>query len=275
MKKLYFLGPKGTYSEIAAKNFAYLLKDDFDLIPVSTIAKVIELTSLESSSCAVVPIENSIEGIVRPAIDNIYLSDIKIQAQIEVNINHCLISRGDFKNIKHIISHPQALAQCQRYIAENFDEKIELINAESTAQAVKCLSDRTDDYAAIASENLADSKKNLNIAAKNISDIKDNKTRFVLISKNDLKLSAKSRTSIVFNTKNEPGALLKILSIVKKYNLNLVYIESRPSKKVFGEYNFFADLDKGIEEIKPALEEIQKECNYYKLLGSYPIFKSI
>ena len=83
-----------------------------------------------------------------------------------------------------------------------------------------------------------------------------------------------SRTSIVFNTKNESGALLKILEIFKKYDLNLVYLESRPSKKVFGEYNFFSDIDKGKDEILSALKEIEQECNFYKLLGSYPVFEN-
>ena len=82
-----------------------------------------------------------------------------------------------------------------------------------------------------------------------------------------------SRTSIVFNTKNESGALLKILEIFKKYNLNLVYLESRPSKKVFGEYNFFSDIDKGRDEILSSLKEIWQECNFYKLLGSYPVIE--
>ena len=264
---LYFLGPKGTYSEVAAKKAKEIIPEA-ELQPVSTIAKVVDLVD-KSDYIAVLPIENSIEGIVRPTIDNIYKSDVKIQAEIDIKIEHCIISKSkDIKNIKHIISHPQALAQCQKYILENCIENIDLIETSSTAFAAESLKDKDESYSAIVSPALA-SELNYNIIDRNIGDIKENKTRFVLISKRNLRLGKMQRTSFVFNTKNEPGALLKILSIINKHSLNLVYLESRPSKEVFGEYNFFADVDKGKDEIKEALFEIEKECNFYKMLGSY------
>jgi len=269
---LYYLGPNGTYSESAAKKALKLLNGSYIPKPVSTIAKVIELTDKESGAFAVIPIENSIEGIVRQSIDCLYSAKSKIRAQLDIKIEHCLASRKkDKKNIKHIISHPQALAQSSNYILENFNESIDLINSNSTAHALNSLLNLDETYAAIGSSDLAE-KLNLNIIDKNIGDIKDNKTRFVLISKQNIKTNKETRTTIVFNTKNEPGALLKILEIFKKYNLNLVYLESRPSKKIFGEYNFFSDIDKGYEEIKEALDEIQKECNFYKMLGSYCVY---
>ena len=113
----------------------------------------------------------------------------------------------------------------------------------------------------------------LNILAENIGDIKENKTRFVIVSKKEMNLGKKERTSIAFNTKNESGALLKMLQILYKYNLNLSFLESRPSKRVFGEYNFFADVDCGANDMQNALEEVKKECNDFKFLGSY--FKKI
>lgn len=267
MKKLFFLGPKGTYSEIAANRISSMI-ENCELNPVSTIAKVVDIVNRDEKALAVLPIENSIEGIVRQTIDNLYLTDVKIQTQIDIPIEHCLIAKGEKEEIKNIISHPQALAQCQKYITDNFGNDINLINATSTAASVKEIFDKDNSYAAIASIAAAGG---LNIIEKNIGDIKDNKTRFVLLSKIDLNIAPKTRTSIVFNTKNEPGALLKILEIFKKYDLNLCYLESRPSKKVFGEYNFFVDINKGVDEIRPAIEEIKKECNYYKLIGSYSI----
>ena len=269
--KLYFLGPNGTYSELAAKKISGLLNENITLEPVSTISKIVDLLDRDENLLGVLPIENSIEGIVRQSIDTLYLSDVKIMAQIDVKIEHCLFSKGNKNSIKHISSHPQALAQCTNYITSNFDKDIDLISATSTAQAVKSIIDKDETYAAIGSINAA-KDLNLNILDKNIGDIKDNKTRFILAGKGKNLFSKKERTSIVFNTKNEAGALLKVLEIFKKYDLNLVYLESRPSKKVFGEYNFFVDIDKGINEINEAIEEIKKECNFYKFLGSYPIF---
>lgn len=271
MPNLYFLGPRGTYSEISAKKALEFLGGEYFLKDVSTIPKIVEYAADDENSLAVLPFENSIEGIVRQTIDNIYISDVKIQAEIDIKIEHCLISKSKNKtNIKHIISHPQALAQCQKYIADNFDGNIDLIETSSTAKGASILSDKDETYCAIASEKIAH-ELNLNILDKNIGDIKENKTRFVLISKKDFNFGKKTVTSIAFNTKNESGALMNVLEIFKKNNLNLIYLESRPSKRIFGEYNFFADVDKGIDELEFAIKEIKEQCNYYKFLGSYPI----
>ncbi len=270
MQKLYFLGPKGTYSELAALRFLKILSSEYALECVSTIAKIIDLLDKNPLALGVLPIENSLEGIVRQTIDSLYVSNVKIQAQVEVKIEHCLYSKGKKEDITHIISHPQALSQCHKYILDNFDNNIDLINSNSTASAVLSILEKDKTYGAIGS---IESGKNLklNILDKNINDNKDNKTRFILASRTDLKFGQKTRTSIVFNTKNEPGALLRVLEIFNKYNLNLVYLESRPSKRVFGEYNFFVDINKGIEKIEKPLEEIKNICNYYKFLGSYSI----
>lgn len=269
--KLYYLGPKGTYSETCANKILSIFnKKDFELVPVSTIAKTIDLINKNPNCVAVLPIENVIEGIVRQTIDNIYATDVKIQLQTEIKIEHCLVSKGDKEKIKHIVSHPQALAQCQKYILDNFDKNIDLKAASSTAAAFNIILEEDETYGAICSFNHA-KNSNLNIIDRNISDIKENVTRFVVLSLKNLNLQKPTRTSIVFNTKNRPGALLNILKIFEKHNLNLVYLESRPSKTVLGEYNFFVDIDKGIDEAKSALSEIEKECNYYKLLGTYGI----
>ncbi|MBQ9688199.1 prephenate dehydratase [bacterium] len=268
MKKLYFLGPTGTFSEFAAQKVETIIPN-LELNPVSTIAKVIDMVDNDEDCIGVLPIENLIDGIVRQTVDNIYTSNVKIQAQFELKITHCLVSKtSDITKIKHIISHPQALAQCQRYILENFDEQIDVQCVNSTAHAGFMLEENDETFAAITSYELAQ-KLNLNIIATDIADLKDNKTRFVIISQKDLALGNKQRTSIVFNTKNEPGALLHILEIFNSHNLNLVYLESRPSRDVFGEYNFFTDIDNGYEEVAEVLDKIAWKCNFYKLLGSY------
>lgn len=262
------MGPSGTYSEIGAKKIASFLNEEVELTPIPTIIKIVDIVS-KTEDYAILPIENSIEGIVRPTIDSLLEADVKINLQTEIQIKHCLFSNGKKENIKHIISHPQALAQCSKYILDNFDENINLINASSTAAAVCEVIKKDESYGAISACEIG-IKQNLALLDENIGDNKDNKTRFVLVSKNKINLGDNTRTSIVFNTKNQPGALLDILEIFKKYNLNLVYIESRPSKKVFGEYNFFADIDKGIDEITSALNEVEGSCDFFKILGSYP-----
>ena len=127
--KLYYLGPRGTYSEKAANYIKTKIDFDVDIVPISTIAKIVELAANDSEAFAILPIENSIEGIVRPTIDALYANDVLIRAQIEVEIRHCLFSKGKKEQIKHIMSHPQALAQCQKYILNNFDSQIELLSS--------------------------------------------------------------------------------------------------------------------------------------------------
>lgn len=272
IKKILFLGPKGTYSQFALEKFKDKLGLNIDTEAVSTIPKIIDLVDKDNTLAAVVPIENSIEGIVRGTLDSIYASqnDVKILAQTQIGIENCLISNCEKKDIKRIISHPQPLSQCQNYISHNFGKNIELINASSTAAAVESLSDEDKNTAAIGSEFCAN-LYGVRVLEKNINDNKDNKTRFVFISQIQKDFGSKIRTSIVFSTKQEPGALVVALEVFKKHNLNLIYIESRPSKRVLGEYNFFVDIDKGIEDIEKALEELGSRTQYYRVLGSYPV----
>ena len=95
------------------------------------------------------------------------------------------------------------------------------------------------------------------------------KPALFFLSKKDLNIIKPNRTSIAFSTKNESGSLLKVLEVFYKHNLNMIYLESRPSKKVFGEYIFFADIDKGYDDIEHALNDIKEKCEFYRLLGSY------
>ncbi len=273
IKKILYLGPEGSNSQLAAGVFENKLKINTEMIPVSTITKAIEiLDSEDDSTAAVLPIENSIEGIVRETIDNLIQTgaDVFIQAEITVPICHCLIAKGKKEEIKTIVSITQAVAQCKKYIADNFPEVIGFSLYPSTSGAAIYIKDKDSSFASISNE-LCAGLYGLNVIEKDINDVKDNKTRFILVAKKNLCKEKKSRTSISFTTENKPGALLKILEIFKNNNLNLIYLESRPSKKKFGEYIFYADIDKGFEDIKEVLEEVNKNCGYYRLLGSYCI----
>ena len=136
------------------------------------------------------------------------------------------------------------------------------MSASSTSAATSMLDGKDETWASIANEFCANlySKKVLD---KNINDVKDNKTRFIVLSKIDLGLGEKVRTSIAFSTKNESGRLLNVLEVFYRHNLNMIYLESRPSKKVFGEYIFFADIDKGYDEIAHTLDDIKQKCEYF------------
>ena len=272
IKKILFLGPIGTYSDFACEKFRekFNLKADFE--PVSTITKIIETIDDDCTLAAILPMENSIEGIVRPTLDGIFSTknDVKIQAQTQINIENCLISYSKKEEITHIISHPQPLSQCQKYISANFGKDIILEGASSTAAATAMLKDKGKGYASIGNEYCAN-LLNIPVLEKNINDNKDNQTRFVLVSRQDFNLPDKTRTSLVFSTKQKPGTLAAALEVFRRHDINLIYIESRPSKRALGEYVFFADIDKSIEGLDKVFLELEKVTNYYKILGSYPV----
>ena len=270
IKKILYLVPRGSYSQIEMETFKEKLGLKSRAEDISSITRVIGQLDCEDDVVAVLPVENSIEGIVRETIDKLITTseDVKIQAELTIPISHCLISKGNMEDIENIVSMPQALSQCQTYIANNFKKNVNIVSANSTSAATSMPDGKYENWSFITNDfcaKLYDKK----VLDRDINDVKDNKTRFILLSKKDLNIIKPNRTSIAFSTKNESGSLLKVLEVFYKHNLNMIYLESRPSKKVFGEYIFFADIDKGYDEIGHTLSDIKNKCEFYRLLGSY------
>ena len=236
--------------------------------------QVIESVDNNNGNIGVVPIENSIEGIVRETLDNLArtTSRVMITGEIIVPISHCLISKADnISKIDKVISKPEAIAQCQYFIASNLNESTEKISATSTSEAVKQLIDLPENYAAIGTSKAAEIY-GLKIVAKNINDEKDNLTRFVSLGSKVATRTGNDKTSIALSACNQPGALVDILCVFKENNLNLSYIESRPSKKVFGDYTFFIVFEGHIDDpaVQKTIGKIAPLVNFYRFLGSYP-----
>ena len=276
--KLIYLGPPGTYSHIAADKIAekYSLKN-VELEPIGAIKSIIDYAD-KNNVLAVVPIENSIEGVVRETIDNLTRAkddSLKICAEYILPINNCLLAREKISKseIKTILSYTQPLAQCRDYIIKNFGSEVNIIETSSTAAAAQKLLNCDTSTAAIANEQAAE-VYGLEILERNINDVKDNKTRFVVLSKKASAPTQNDKTSIVFSTTNTPGALCDILMIFKKYNINLSYIDSRPSLKNLKEYNFYIDFDGHIDsEIsQKAISEMLQYTTFFRHNGSYPKF---
>lgn len=277
-KKLYFLGPEGTYAQQAMEQLVakYDIKVE-QKIPLNPITAILKTVNNDKNAFAVLPIENSIEGIVRETIDNLVkLEDenLKITAETVIPISHCLMSEAkNPSEIKYIISHPQALGQCSGYICENL-KGVTVLEAASTSEAARQAKEKGKEYAAIASK-IAAKKFDLNILAEQINDEKDNKTRFILLTRTPLSTTENAKTSIFFSVKNEPGSLVKVLNIFDQEKINLMYIESRPSKKKMGEYNFCLDLEGHVTDknIASAIEKAEKITNRIVVTGSYPQFE--
>ena len=273
INKVLFLGPVGSYSGIAKDKFARFYTSNCEFETLDSIYKIVRrLKELDSPSvAAVIPIENSIEGIVRDTQDNLVsLAQIgfHIQAETFLPIEHSLISYGDKTQIKIISSHPQALAQCREYIYKNWGDNIELNPVLSTSSAVEALTPDNPKIAAIANKYCADFY-NVPIQEMKINDEDNNTTRFLFISKQAPIISETGKVSITFSTENKSGALNKVLSVLEKYELNMTYIDSRPSRKEMGEYVFYVDFLGNIldSNVALALVEIQPYLKKFEILS--------
>lgn len=279
VQNLYYLGPDGSNSHSAVIKFLNLnLVKAENKIPQKSIKSAIYALEQDKNAIAVLPIENSIEGLVRETIDNMLKikdTEIKIQGETFITVQHMLLSKtSDTAKIKKIYSHPQAFAQCSSYLYDNF-RTAELKEVSSTSYAAQKAAEENDEtIAAIANRTCADIF-GLNIAASDINDEKDNRTRFYVFGREPLKSNGLNKTSIIVSPSvNKAGVLYNILGVLFKYGINLSYIDSRPSKKHLGEYLFFMEFDgaKSRQNIKEAMEELKQLTDFFKLLGSFSVY---
>ncbi len=244
-----YLGPEGTYSQLAAVAYSldleYRTGQSVELLALPSISRAMQATAEGLSTVTIVPVENSTEGGVTTTLDTLWqLQQLKIYRAMVMPIRHGLLSYAKkLAAIKFVYSHPQALSQCQRWLEHNLPQA-KPIATRSTTEALGHLVDN-DTVAAISSEWAAQ-LYNLPILAHGINDHTDNCTRFWVLtasSQNASPVEGKY-TSLAFTLPvNGPGALLKPLEVFARYGINLSRIESRPTKRSLGEYLFFVDLE--------------------------------
>jgi len=265
--KVAFFGPKATFTHMAAMQQFGL---SAELVPQKSIPAVFEEVEKGRAQYGVVPVENSTEGMVSHTLDMFMESELKINAEVLLEIHHYLLSRtGRFEDIKKVYSHPQPIAQCRHWLAENLPN-VPLVDVASTAVAAQIVS---EDYtaAAIASE-LAAVMYDLKVARERIEDQVNNFTRFLIIGRKMAERSDDDKTSLMFSVKDEVGILYRMLEPFAKRGINLSKIESRPLKKKAWEYIFYLDLMGHIGDpvIAGAVQELKECCQFVKVLGSYP-----
>lgn len=260
--KLGYLGPKGTFSYEAAIKY----NSDMEYVEYKTLYETVNAIVNNEVDEIIVPIENSLQGGVRDVLDSIIETEnifIKKELILKINQNLLVSKETTKENIHTIYSHPQALAQCKKYLLENF-KNVNLIEVASTALSAKEIIGKTG-VAAIANKACA-TEYGLTLLDENIQDNDFNETKFWVLSRE--KNIAGKKMSMVFSTKNTPGALYKVLRIFYSYDINLTKIESRPAKTVLGEYIFLIDLEIN-KYIETALKDLKEECKYIKILGIY------
>jgi prephenate dehydratase len=270
-----YLGPAGTFTEAALRQ---ITNDSDTLVPYSNVTAALDAVRNGSAEKVLVPIENSVEGVVSRTLDELALgSPLVVTAETTLPVSFSLMVLPERANseITKIATHPHAESQCRSYVAKNYPQA-EIIEMSSTAAAAKGLADGNYD-AAIASE-IAAKNYGLKIIASNIGDNTGAVTRFVVAQKpqetgTTPAPTGNDRTSLVaFIGIDHAGALLEILTEFAKQDVNLTFIQSRPTGLELGHYHFIIDAEGHIADPKvaAAVEGVRNICEDIRFLGSYP-----
>jgi prephenate dehydratase len=273
--RVAYLGPAGTYSEEALRASAPGAVDE---VPYPTIYDTVMAVHDGEVDRAVVPIENSLEGAVSVTLDTLALdaTDVRIVAEVVHPIHHCVVAGRelDLAEVRRVVSHPQATAQCRRFLRERL-ASAEIVVAPSTADAVLSVRDSSEPDVALGSR-LAAELYGCRILVADVEDHPDNVTRFVwLAPEADAAepAAAAAKTSVVFwgSGDETPGWLVHGLSELAERGVNLTRIESRPRRTSLGHYMFFLDLEGGSGDprVAEALEALAAQVEELRVLGSY------
>ena len=272
--RVAFLGPAGTFAEEALRASAL---GGVEEIPYPSIFEAVMAVQSRAVDRAVVPIENSIEGSVNATLDALAheATGVRIVEEVDHPVHQTLIAPDGvaLADVTRVMSHPQATAQCQRFIASSLPGA-EIVSTASTAEGVRVVAESNEPWAAIGPRLAADLYGGV-VLAERIEDHPDNLTRFVWLAPADTEPPAPAtKTSVVFWGFNDrsPGALMRVLAEFADRELNLTKIESRPRRVAIGHYMFFADFEGAVGEpqVDEALRALQARVEVLRVLGSYP-----
>ena len=267
-----YLGPAGTFTEAALRQ---ITNESDTLLPYSNVTAALDAVRNGKAEKVLVPIENSVEGVVSRTLDELALgTPLVVTAETTLPVSFSLMVLPDRAGteITKIATHPHAEAQCRSYVAKNYPQA-EIIEMSSTAAAAKGLVNGNYD-AAIASD-IAAKNYGLDIIASNIGDNTGAVTRFVVAEKPGTMPAptGNDRTSLVaFIGIDHAGALLEILTEFAKRDVNLTFIQSRPTGLELGHYHFIIDAEGHIADpqVAAAVEGVRNICEDIRFLGSYP-----
>lgn len=265
--KVAILGPRGTYSEEAARKV--MAEPDLELCQdIEEVFEAVEVTRVEYG---IVPHENSLEGSVGMTMENLLNRNVQIYQEVVEDIRHSLMAKKgtSIQDIKEVISHPHALAQCKSFLKKL---GVATQNFPSTAGSAKYISEKGLPGIAAIAPKIAAQLYDLDVLKEGVQDDEHNQTRFLVISTQDHTPTGSDKTSIVIGLHDRPGALYDVLGAFAKRDVNLTKIESRPSRKGLGDYLFFIDFEGHRKDanIAELLEELKADTSFFKILGSYP-----
>lgn len=264
--RVAYLGPEATFGyEAATRTFG----GSTQYVPCPTNTDIFVVTQRGEADYGVVPVENSTEGPINPVLDMFLETTLQICGEIRLPIAQNLLGRGSLDQVRRVYSHPQALAQCRRWLAEHLKGATTHEVASTALAAQMC---REPEDGAIANESAA-RLYDVPILARHIEDVSTNVTQFLVIGRQSSRHTGSDRTAVVFEVRDRPGALVSALRGFSERGINLTKIHSRPSKRRPWDYVFFADLVGHPDDppVAEALASLREECTFVKVLGSWPV----
>lgn len=269
-----YLGTEGSYSHKAALKYFSARTDSINLVGHLSFTDIIK--SVEDDRCiyGILPIENTTSGSINEAFDCLHRSSVSIVAELAVSVQHSLIGLNDANTdeIREVMSHPQALTQCSDFLQSL--ENCQIVPVSSTAEGIKRVAALNDPTVfAIGNESTAN-LYGLHVTQKHVSNNNENFTRFFVLSKKQRPVPHQipAKTTLIFSTGEQAGALLDCLIIFKELNIGLSKLESRPSQYDPDEEIFYVDVDINVRSTK--FNKVKKHLNKYvksmKVLGCYP-----
>ncbi len=267
-----YWGPEGTFSHLATiKTFG----ESTTQMSVNSIAEVFRAVEHGQADYGVVPLENSIAGVVPETLDMFPQTNLRICAETYIPVHHCLLTRcASLAEIERVYAGPQPEHQCRGWLRLNLpNAQIEAV--APTARAVEAA--LKDKAGAAIGNKLASELYGVPILAENLEDDPHNQTRFVVVGANEPARTGKDKTTVMFNLRNRPGELYRALGAFNQFGVNLMMIESRPAQRSSFESNFFCDCvgHRTDENMRGALDALQEITLEIAVLGSYPLAQSL
>ncbi|HEX9236806.1 MAG TPA: prephenate dehydratase [Actinomycetota bacterium] len=262
-----YQGEPGAFSEQAAG----LLFPQVQAVPHRTFRAIFDAVAEGSVDYGLVPLENSQAGSINETYDLLARGALHIVGEVLLQVDHALLAPPGtlLEDVRRVLSHPQALAQCDEFLA---DLDVEIVPVYDTAGAARQVAEAGGPGEAAVASRQAAELYGLDVLAEAIQTHPDNLTRFAAIGADPTPLGPPDRTSIVFELADRPGALYRCLGPFAERGVNLSKLESRPVGATPWQYRFYLDLDAGAEDgaVKEALEQMRQEMLRLQILGSYP-----
>ena len=269
-----FQGADGAYSQIAAERHFASFKGELESRGYESFLAMLQAVSAGAADCGMLPVENTTAGSINEAYDLLAQTSLSVIGEEVLRVEHCLVGlpQAELDQVRRVYSHPQALAQCSMFLTALRDCAIQSFT--DTAMSVKKVRDEGDPAQAAVASDRAASLYGLQVLARNIENQKDNYTRFMVVARNPLRLDERiaCKTSLIFSTRHEQGALVRCLNVLADQGLNLTKLESRPRPNSPFEYLFYVDFEGNLqsESVQHAIEAMRAHTSYLKVLGCYP-----